>query len=331
MPEQYSNRAADVLASGISNVDVSLTLTDGSEFPSTGDFRIVIENEIILVGARSSNTLSGLTRGAEGTVAAAHSGGAAVTHVLTRDGLQALIAKGIVQSTFASRPAAGLASRIHVPTDGIVGSIEDGSVWRSIGPRLARMTPPLPVASYNWMNQGGSTAVDNRGTLYLQIPSGAGDNIRGLNKAIPAAPYTIEALFEPLWSGQPFARAGIYLYDGTKLITFWWDTGVGPLADGPTIAVSNWDNVTTFNASFTTGATAFNLLRRWFGLHPVWFRIRDDNTNHFFEISVDRVTWFQVAQQARTAFLTATHYGVAMEGFNSTLPNGMSVYHLAES
>jgi hypothetical protein len=92
MAEQYANvlTANPTLSAGIDNVVTSLTVTDGSTYPAGGDFRVRIDNEIIVVGARSGVTLSSLTRGAEGTTAASHSFGAEVKHELTAASLKAL-------------------------------------------------------------------------------------------------------------------------------------------------------------------------------------------------------------------------------------------------
>jgi len=81
--EQFANRAHSTLSASIAPGDLSLVVGDGTSFPSSGNFRIVIDDEIIIVGARTGATLSSLTRGAEGTTASTHAAGAAVTHVLT--------------------------------------------------------------------------------------------------------------------------------------------------------------------------------------------------------------------------------------------------------
>ena len=57
--------------------DTTLTLTSGSAFPSAGT--IAIGTELITYTGKSTNDLTGLTRGALGTTAAAHSNGATVT------------------------------------------------------------------------------------------------------------------------------------------------------------------------------------------------------------------------------------------------------------
>lgn len=80
--EQYANLAQSTLSAGISSGDVSATLVSGTAFPSAGNFRIVIDSEIIKVTARSGAVLT-IVRGTEGTSAASHSAGATVTAVLT--------------------------------------------------------------------------------------------------------------------------------------------------------------------------------------------------------------------------------------------------------
>jgi len=69
--------SANTLASDVAVSDLTITLTSASGFPSNG--RIKINSEIITYGAISSNTLTGCIRGVDGTTAASHTSGAAVT------------------------------------------------------------------------------------------------------------------------------------------------------------------------------------------------------------------------------------------------------------
>ena len=89
MAEQLANNAISTLSSGIDNLVTSLGVANGTVFPSSGNFRVIIDSELILVGARSGNTLSSLTRGIEGTTASSHGSGATVTQILTAAGLLA--------------------------------------------------------------------------------------------------------------------------------------------------------------------------------------------------------------------------------------------------
>ena len=61
-----------------SDSDTTLTLTSAASFPSSGT--IQIGSELITYSGKSSNDLTGLSRGANGTTAASHSNGATVTN-----------------------------------------------------------------------------------------------------------------------------------------------------------------------------------------------------------------------------------------------------------
>ena len=65
------------LSSSINTSVTSLTMASSSAFASSGT--VLIGTELITYTSNSSNTLSGLTRGAKGTTAASHSSGATVT------------------------------------------------------------------------------------------------------------------------------------------------------------------------------------------------------------------------------------------------------------
>lgn len=91
MAEAYLNDVYSYLASGISSGATSLDVVAGTGvlFVASGSLRLRIDNEILICTARSTDTLT-VTRGAEGTSAAAHSAGATVEHILTAASLQAL-------------------------------------------------------------------------------------------------------------------------------------------------------------------------------------------------------------------------------------------------
>lgn len=90
MLEVFSNNAQTTLDGGIDASVTSLDLQSGTLFPSTGNFRIRIDDEIMLVTARSGVTCT-VERAVEGTTGAAHSHGAVVRHVLTAEGLEQAI------------------------------------------------------------------------------------------------------------------------------------------------------------------------------------------------------------------------------------------------
>jgi hypothetical protein len=87
---QYrGNSVQTSLAAGCTSADTTLTLVDGSSFPTgTSPFVVTLElglagEEKILAGARTGNTLSSVTRGFDGTAAAAHAAGATARHTIS--------------------------------------------------------------------------------------------------------------------------------------------------------------------------------------------------------------------------------------------------------
>jgi hypothetical protein len=86
--EKFSNSAQTTInqIGGISPISATLQVLSAALFPPLPQFRIRIDNELILVTGVSGNTFS-LIRGIEGSAPAAHAFGALVTHVLTAGAL----------------------------------------------------------------------------------------------------------------------------------------------------------------------------------------------------------------------------------------------------
>lgn len=88
---------AQTLSSNISNSSTSISVSDGSTFPTgaLNPFVIVIgrataDEEKILVSSRSANTFTVSQRGYDGTTAVAHTAGALVDHVLDAVAVQSM-------------------------------------------------------------------------------------------------------------------------------------------------------------------------------------------------------------------------------------------------
>jgi hypothetical protein len=69
--------SANTLSADVAEVDLTISLTSASGFPTNG--RIKINSEIITYTGIATNVLTGCSRGQNGTTAAAHSSSAAVT------------------------------------------------------------------------------------------------------------------------------------------------------------------------------------------------------------------------------------------------------------
>lgn len=88
MAEILQNNAQTTLNGNITSGATTLVVTSATAFPGSGDFRLTIDSEIMLVTGVSGTTFT-VTRGIESTTPAAHSSGATVTCVLTVGSLAA--------------------------------------------------------------------------------------------------------------------------------------------------------------------------------------------------------------------------------------------------
>jgi hypothetical protein len=87
--EQFANSVVTTLNGGINNSVNSVVVTSATGMPGSGTFRLLVDNEIMLVRAISGTALT-VTRGAESTTAASHNNGATVTALLTAGALAQL-------------------------------------------------------------------------------------------------------------------------------------------------------------------------------------------------------------------------------------------------
>lgn len=88
MAENLANDIATALGASIADgVTTSITTTGATGMPAA-NFRVRIDNEILLVTSIGGGTNWTVQRGVEGSTAAAHSNGATVVHILTAAGLE---------------------------------------------------------------------------------------------------------------------------------------------------------------------------------------------------------------------------------------------------
>jgi hypothetical protein len=298
--EQFKNAASNQLNGAINNSTTSVTVDDGSVFPSVGNFRILIDTEIMLVTARSGNVLT-VVRGQESTAAASHADDAKVTHIVTQASLLRAL-KDNVPFADSSRP--------------ILGSLTaaDGSI--------------LTASSFAWVNQGSSTVADADGGLYIETPGATGYNIRLLKKAPPSPPYSIVAGIVPSLAlngatGQPACGIAFRESSSGKIFTI----GVEVINDKmPSYLVVK-------NAS-ATSLTTQNKTGEWFApAAPFWLKIEDDNTNLKFYGSGNGRNWVQWFSESRTTFLLGGPDEVGVwinQNGSNDLASAMDLVHWSE-
>lgn len=129
--EQFSNNARTTLANAIDNTVTSLTVASAAGFPGSAQYRVRIGGEILLVTGGAGTTTWTVTRGVEGTTAAAHPAGSVVTHILTAAALRnvpdyarrdLLTSKGDLYVA----TGAGEVTRLPVGSNGLVLQADSG-------------------------------------------------------------------------------------------------------------------------------------------------------------------------------------------------------------
>lgn len=131
--EHQGGAVATTLSAGIASGDSSLTLVASTNWPtgSVGPFYLVIDpgtsaEEKILATARSSLSLTGLTRGVDGTSAAAHSAGAVIQHIFTateadeaNNAVKATLGTVTTKGDLTPATGAGALARLAAGADGL--------------------------------------------------------------------------------------------------------------------------------------------------------------------------------------------------------------------
>lgn len=322
--ERFANGGLSSLAAGIDDSVLALTVKSAVGFPTGGNFRIVVESEIMLVTEVQGKTFT-VTRAQEGTSAAAHLADAAVFHVLTAGALAQRDIEQFGRGAIASRDTAGQAGRLYLPTEGLVHQ-DTGLAWDMMP--LSRMTPPAS-ADFTWVNQGTATVADTKGMMVLTTPSSASaDSLRCLVKSAPGTPYEITVCMlpqsPPYTSNASIAQFGIcWRESGSgKLLTYGWGMGNYPLQ----FSYDQWTNPTTLSTNqFMYTAPQFS---------PFWIRFSDNGTNRMVKVSSDGFNFVPVqGLQSRTAFLTADQVGVFANSWKTSngIPRVISFLHWSQS
>lgn len=138
--EKLANNAGSTLSGSITNSAGTLVVASAAGFPSTPQFRILIESEILLVTGVSGTTFT-VARGQDGTSPASHASGKNVDHILTRDALKIFRSDMIPAGDYADRPTPEIDGRLYFIDDGRhVNRDYQGGAWQAYGP-VNRMYP----------------------------------------------------------------------------------------------------------------------------------------------------------------------------------------------
>lgn len=323
--ERFANDAGSQLASSIDDDDATLTVASANTFPTEGNFRIIVDSEIMLVIAVVGTTFK-ILRGQEGTSAASHSSAAGVFHVVTAGALASRDDDIRQADLLVNRDVAGQAGRVYIPTTGYVAR-DNGILWESMP--MWRLTPPV-IGDFAWVNQGTSTVTDVKGVVVLEPQSVAsGESLRMLVKAAPTPPYTITLAFYGLSGPNNTATGTQYGFcwrDSAtgKVIT--WGPGTQGAAYPTKLYHTRWASPT----SVTTQVANYYPTP----ISPFWLRMSDDGTNRTAQISGDGFRFENiVAPEGRTTHITPDQVGIFANSYlSSTISRRMiSFLHWSQS
>lgn len=265
--EQFGLNAISTLDGAINASVTSLDVLSATGFPTDGNFRITIDDELLLVTAVSGTTFT-VVRGIESTTAASHLDGADVIQTLTADSITQLAKDNIPFARDTDRPALNT----------IVDS--SGNI--------------LDSTDFTWLNQGSATITDlSSGGMALVVPAAASNNIRGLHKSAPGTPYILTVGFAPQLHADSTCIAGIGFRESAtgKLIV------IGS-AKVDELAIYKFNSPTSFNTSLFARV-------EWPMARLIqWFQIEDDGTDLFFRTGVDGINFQDIADEGRGTFFT---------------------------
>ena len=308
--EEVANLAQTTLNGGINNSVTSLVVTSATHFPGDGNFRILVDSEIMLVTAVSGTTFT-VTRGAEGTTAASHANLATVTCVTTAGQFDGLRASMVTCINAADVPASSQTSlcRVHFPKDGTLLWHDDTATIVPYS-RLRKMKPPANASlTGRWT---AATTLTAAGMWYMFCKNTTGGTVlQGYDKLIPSTPFSVitySVLHHYSYSFQSsFPQCGVYFYESAtgKIVSFFTVNGGG----SDQLQVNYWNSQTSYNSSpWTFNQTDFP------GGFPFWKKIRYDGTNLQFYASKDGVNWVLCYSAAKNAFFTTApdYIGIGM-------------------
>jgi hypothetical protein len=162
----------------------------------------------------------------------------------------------------------------------------------------------LPTSG--WTEVNGSIVQDFAAVgIEVMIPFNASLNWRFGMQPLPAAPYTVIAVFDAATTeniSAITAEWGLYLYDGTK---FEGIELLGNSSGAGQVIIEKANNVTGLGAAVLSGPTAALTVGRF-----VAFKIVDDNTAHRTFYYYKNGAWVQQFQETNGSFLTPTKAGV---------------------
>ena len=178
--EKAVNSFATTLSAGINSSTTTIPVAAAAPAGlQSGEFRVRIDDELIIITAGQNGMSWTGTRGAEGTTAAAHSSGAAVTHVLTDASFELLVQQVIDANPLATDAEVAALLAAHVAAaDPHPGYLLDSQRGAANGVAALDATGRVPIAQLASGAPDGTKFVRDDGTLATPPGGGAGGNVQ---------------------------------------------------------------------------------------------------------------------------------------------------------
>lgn len=318
MSLQITNIGASTLNGAINDAVTTLDVVSASSFPTSGDFWINVENEIMKVTGVSSNTFT-VTRGVSGggaTAAASHSSGSTVTQIIGVESfnqLRADITRWGTYSTMTGLTDMKSGDVFHFDgTDTLYDkAIYNGSTWDLY---FFGIKCGAALDSANFTSYDGAATYANYGGAIQFSRTSAGS--RAIGVTAPSTPYT--ATFGVYLA--PYAKGtGINagFSDGTKSVS----VSIERYVEDTSVYVTRQSTWGTF-ASNIIALTLSPLTQPW-----SWIRITDDGTDRFYYISTDGRVFNEIGTTANTDYLTTDRIFVRFSSQTSNVPHNAFLFH----
>lgn len=231
-------------------------------------------------------------------------------------------------ATYASRPAAGNAGDLFLPSDGVAIERDNGTTWAPWGP-LFPLTAPVS-GDFAWVNQGGATVDTTHGGVILRTDGSGSTNLRIRKKAAPSTPYTIDLAFIPNFA---------YQASSSQNVGFVWRQSSDGKLHAVALGVTNANDITLWSTKYTNPTTfsahysgfPITATALFYGGGPIFFRAADNGTNRVFSISANGQTWFQIDSQGSGDFLTANEVGFFVSDNAGSVATGMTLLSWKET
>lgn len=268
MTERFANNASTTLNGSINNSTTTVIVSSAVGFPTSGNFRILVDSELMIVIAVSGNTFT-VTRSAEGTGAASHTSGVNVTHIITAGGLNQYLSE-------------------HGGSPGYLPS----------------SVPVLNLVSsdFTQINATHYTIVDSTGEISVRgavHTAGSNYDIVLFHRPMTTTVQVAFTLSGPTSGSSTNFAFGIGLFHTgqTKFESF--HIAINGNQSGPLGAMKRWTDTATFDTVLlnNVSVTPSDLM---------WLQLHDDGTDFVYSFSNNGLDWIEVWRHVKSQYFSAT-------------------------